>query len=92
MLKYHHIFNKENQLVKTLPATAAFVGTFKGKQVNLREGNTVIENSTPEYPWPITLEEDVIVRDTDQVPFEKKWRSSKEVKELKAKRAASAKA
>ena len=47
--------------------------------------NTIIRDEAV-YPWPIVLEEGVIVQDTDQVPFDKKWRPKKEAEAMKAKR------
>lgn len=67
-------------------------GVYLGTDNNVNELTTTEGNSIlsyiAEHPYPIKLEEGVIVQDTDQVPFEGKWRPAKEAKGLKAKREA----
>lgn len=75
MLTKHYFDKKGNS------AGRASIGSLP-----IPDGGSVIENTIQEYPWPIKLEEGLIVQDDDKRPFEGKWYPSAEVEAMKAKR------
>ena len=69
-----HYFNKDGK-----PLGKAVIGS-----IVVPEDAVVIENMIEEYPYPVKLEEGVVVQDTDKKPFKGRWRSSSEVGKMKA--------